>query len=340
MANFIGMIRLQIPEEHVEMLKNLRHSPLKPAERDRVEMLLLHHHGWSAPRVAQFFDCSEEWVRQVFRAFSVHGAESIYLKKPGPAPDLARFEQVRRALYPLLQQPRSWSSTQLSQALTEKGVRLSARQIRKYLRRMKARYRRTRASLRHRQDPLARQRARRQLGAYRALARKRRIRLFFFDECGFAPSQPTGRSWFLPGQRRERSYESPQGKRVTALASYAPYGPRRHLRAEIVGKKVTSERVLQSIRRLPHSRHKRTVVALDNAPVHRSQVAQKGFQALKAKGLKILFLPPYSPDLNRIEEEFGVVKYHHLPERTYFTQHHLERAVAQAFRERAAALAA
>lgn len=112
------------------------------------------------------------------------------------------------------------------------------------------------------------------------------------------------------------------------------------MRAEVVGKTVTSERVLHALRRLPHSRKKKTVVALDNAPVHRSQVAQQGFRALESKGLKVVFLPPYSPDLNRIEEELGVVKYHHLPERTYFMQGHLERAVAQAFRERAAALAA
>jgi transposase len=333
------MIRIQISAGQVKALEELRHTALKPAERDRVEMLLLHAQGWSAGRISRFLGYSDTWVRQVLRVFVANGLDSIYVKKPGPPPDMARFEQVRRALQRLLYQPRSWSSTQLSKALEKEGVSLSARQLRKYLRRMKARYRRNRASLRHRQDRPARQRARRQLGAYRALARNHRLRLVYFDECGFSLSQPTGRSWFLPGQSRERAYESPQGKRVTALGMYAPYGRRRYLRAEVVGKKVTSERILQVLRRLPHTRRKKTVVVLDNAPVHRSKVAQEGFRALESKGLKVLFLPPYSPDLNQIEGEFGIVKYHYLPERTYFTQHHLEQAVAQAFQERADALA-
>ncbi|MCK6587502.1 MAG: IS630 family transposase [Polyangiaceae bacterium] len=301
-------------------------------------MLLLHAEGWSAPRIGRFLSYSDEWVRQVLRSFAVRGLASIHVHKPGPPPDLARFEQIRRALHSLLQRPRSWSSTQLSMALKEQGISLSARQVRKYLRRMNARYRRTRASLRHRQDRVARQRGRRQLGAYRALARKGRLRLVFFDECGFSPSQSTGRSWFLPEQIRDRPYESPQGKRATALAMYAPYGRRRHLRAEVLGKKVTTERILRTLRRIPHSRRKKTVVVLDNAPVHRSKLAQEGFHVLEEKGLKVLFLPPYSPDLNRVEVELGIVKYHHLPERTYFTQGHLERAVARAFQERALVL--
>jgi transposase len=337
--NLISMIHLHISEDQVDELRTLRRTALKPAERDRVEMLLLHHQGWSAPHVARFFGRSEERIRLLFKAFAEYGVKSIYLHKPGPAPNPARFEQVRRMLYPLLQQTRSWSSTQLAQALTTQGLPLSARQVRKYLRRMNARYRRTRPSLRHRQDPLARHHARRQLGAYRALARKRQIRLFFFDECGFSPSQPTGRSWALPGQRLERPQESPQGRRVTALAMYAPYGRRRQLRAEVVGKTVTTERVLRALRRLPHSRRKKTVVVLDNAPVHRSKKAQEGLKALQSKGLKAVFLPPYSPDLNRIEEEFGVIKYHHLPERTYFTQSQLDVAVVRAFSERALELA-
>ncbi|NUQ77838.1 MAG: IS630 family transposase [Polyangiaceae bacterium] len=262
------MIRISISPADIERLRNLRQSALKPAERDRIEMLLLHAEGWSAPRIGRFLSYSDEWVRQV----------------------------------------------------------------------LNARYRRTRASLRHRQDRVARQRGRRQLGAYRALARKGRLRLVFFDECGFSPSQSTGRSWFLPEQIRDRPYESPQGKRATALAMYAPYGRRRHLRAEVLGKKVTTERILRTLRRIPHSRRKKTVVVLDNAPVHRSKLAQEGFHVLEEKGLKVLFLPPYSPDLNRVEVELGIVKYHHLPERTYFMQGHLERAVARAFQERALVL--
>ena len=47
------------------------------------------------------------------------------------------------------------------------------------------------------------------------------------------------------------------------------------------------------------------VVILDNLPAHKSPKAE---QAIKARGAWMLFLPPYSPDLNPIEMAFAKLK--------------------------------
>lgn len=49
------------------------------------------------------------------------------------------------------------------------------------------------------------------------------------------------------------------------------------------------------------------VVILDNLPAHKSPVAE---QTIKAKGAWLLYLPPYSPDLNPIEMAFSKIKAH------------------------------
>jgi transposase len=49
------------------------------------------------------------------------------------------------------------------------------------------------------------------------------------------------------------------------------------------------------------------VVILDNLPAHKSE---KAAQCLKQKGAWFLFLPPYSPDLNPIEQAFSQIKSH------------------------------
>jgi transposase len=49
------------------------------------------------------------------------------------------------------------------------------------------------------------------------------------------------------------------------------------------------------------------VVILDNLAAHKSKAAEK---AIKARGAWILFLPPYSPDLNPIEMAFAKLKAH------------------------------
>ena len=47
------------------------------------------------------------------------------------------------------------------------------------------------------------------------------------------------------------------------------------------------------------------VVIMDNVPFHKSTSSRK---IIESKGAKILFLPPYSPDLNPIENDFGSIK--------------------------------
>src|ERR1700721_4802687 len=49
------------------------------------------------------------------------------------------------------------------------------------------------------------------------------------------------------------------------------------------------------------------VVILDNLAAHKSKAAEKAF---KARGAWILFLPPYSPDLNPIEVAFSNLNVH------------------------------
>jgi transposase len=49
------------------------------------------------------------------------------------------------------------------------------------------------------------------------------------------------------------------------------------------------------------------VVIMDNLPAHKSKAAE---DAITARGAWVLFLPPYSPDLNPIEMAFAKLKAH------------------------------
>ena len=128
-------------------------------------MVLLSTQGWSPPAIATHMGYCPASVRRILRQFLAQGVQGLRRRRPGPPPDTARRQQVETALRELLSQPRTFSSTQLSWALREKGIELSPRQIRKYLKGMGARYLRTARTLRHRQDPQRVERARRTLEA-------------------------------------------------------------------------------------------------------------------------------------------------------------------------------
>lgn len=130
-----------------------RDRSLNPAERDRVEMVLLSAAGWSPPRIAAHLAGHPATVRKALKAFLAEGPAGLRQGHPGPPPDLARRAQVTAALDALLGQDRTWTAAQLATALRAQGIALSTRQTRKYLGRMGARWRRTARTLRHKQDP-------------------------------------------------------------------------------------------------------------------------------------------------------------------------------------------
>jgi transposase len=78
-------------------------------------------------------------------------------------------------------------------------------------------------------------------------------------------------------------------------------------------------------------RNGRLVVVMDNGSIHISHVIKEALAELKADGVEFYYLPPYSPELNRIESVFGGIKHHDLPERSYVTVPELIDAIDAAF---------
>ena len=158
------MLRVTLTPEQAEAVRALRRDgSLAPAERDRVEMVLLSAEGWSPPKVAGHLGYCAATVRTVLRGFPTTGIDGLRRKRPGPPRDLARRERVTAALDRLLGHARTWTAAQLAAALADDGVDLSARQTRTYLARTDARWRRTATTLAHKQDAPRVERAERTL---------------------------------------------------------------------------------------------------------------------------------------------------------------------------------
>jgi len=62
---------------------------------------------------------------------------------------------------------------------------------------------------------------------------------------------------------------------------------------------------------------KKTVVVLDNAPIHKSKIFIKKTKEWIERNLDIYFIPPYSPELNMIEILWRFIKYRWLPFEAY-----------------------
>lgn len=78
-----------------------------------------------------------------------------------------------------------------------------------------------------------------------------------------------------------------------------------------------------------------TVIVQDNASVHRSQSAQQQVERWQKQGLFLFFLPPESPQMNRIEDEWLHLKRDELAGRVFEDEYDLAIAIIRGIQARA-----
>jgi transposase len=148
------MLTVHLNQAARDELQRLRGQPRLPTTaRDRVEMLLLSDAGWPPARIADHLRRCTDTVRRLLRDYRRRGIAACTPRRPGPPPDQDRRRRVTGRLRQLLAQPRTWSAGQLAGALADSGIRLGQRQVRRYLRLLRAGYRRTVNRLAHKQNP-------------------------------------------------------------------------------------------------------------------------------------------------------------------------------------------
>ncbi|MEJ6487475.1 transposase [Nostoc punctiforme UO1] len=78
-----------------------------------------------------------------------------------------------------------------------------------------------------------------------------------------------------------------------------------------------------------------TAIIHDNASVHKSHLARQQHQRWQQQGLYIFFLPPYSPQMNRIEDEWLHLKRDELAGRVFEDEYELAIAIMDGINHRA-----
>ena len=128
-------------------------------------------------------------------------------------------------------------------------------------------------------------------------------RLVFVDECGTHTSLAPLYAWAPRGRRAYAKVPRNRGKNTTLLASMSAEGMGPCVAVEgTTTAEVFEAYVEQAL--APMLKEGQSVV-MDNLSAHKGKKVR---QLVEARGCRLLFLPPYSPDLNPIEEAFSKVK--------------------------------
>ena len=128
-------------------------------------------------------------------------------------------------------------------------------------------------------------------------------RLVFVDEMGANTSLATLYAWARRGKRVRTKVPRNRGPNTTLLASmtHEGMGPCVAVVGSTTGE--VFEAYIEQV--LSTALKPGQVVVMDNLSAHKGSKIR---ELIEARGCELLFLPPYSPDLNPIEEAFSKVK--------------------------------
>ncbi len=166
---------------------------------------------------------------------------------------------------------------------------------------------------------MAFEQAKQEIGELRRQAAAGEMTLAYLDAAGFAHVHPHRSAWTPVGA--QHGILAVRGQRLKVVAALLSTG-------QVFSAKLwcaLNARLFAGFLGLLREHvDKPLTVILDNASIHKARAVEPLLEVLRRQGVTRYFLPPYSPELNRIEKLWHLVKH------TWMAAKHRDAATLQA----------
>jgi transposase len=137
----------------------------------------------------------------------------------------------------------------------------------------------------------------------KARAERLRAEIYFEDEAGVRSTSHSGRTW------------APVGQTPVVRVTGARFGfniisavtPKGSMRFMVVKGRVGAKEFCEFLRRLMHNAQRIIFLVVDGHPAHKAGRVRKLVHSYRGR-LQLFFLPPYSPELNPVEQVWNDLK--------------------------------
>ena len=203
------------------------------------------------------------------------------------------------------------------------GVKLHISTMRRMARAAGYTWKRCRRSLRSQRDPAAFAACRARLQDLHRAEACGELAVVYVDECRFSRQAPVPYAWQRRGQPPVELPAVRGGGGHSVLGFWQAHAPGQPLQAYVRAGALTADLFVLAVTDFVHSLDRPTVLVLDNASIHRALVVRACHAEWAAKGLTLMFLPPYSPELNHIELLWHRCKHYWVRPEHYQSDHTL-----------------
>ena len=169
-------------------------------------------------------------------------------------------------------------------------------------------WKRARLSLKRKRNKVEFELKKEQIESLKRLEDSGYLDLYFGDESHFGLTPNVPYAW----QTKENPILLPaaKGKFLNVIGLMTR---KNKLFFEVLETTYNTDKVISYMDNFVAQTVKKTVVILDNSPIHKSKKFMAKIEEWKEKDVLIFFLPPYSPELNLIEILWRRIKYQWIP---------------------------
>jgi len=203
------------------------------------------------------------------------------------------------------------------------GIKLHISTLRRLVRAAGYTWKRCRRSLRAQSDPAAFAACQARLRELHRAEARHEVAVVYVDECRFSRQAPVPYAWQRRGQPPVElpAVRGSGGHSVRGF--WQAHAPGQPLQAYVRAGALTADLFVLAVTDFAQSLNGPTVLVLDNASIHRAQVVRACQAEWAANGLTLLFLPPYSPELNHVELRWHRCKHYWVRPEDYQSDHTL-----------------
>jgi len=320
-------LKREIHDEMKQMLKRIYQQSCHHQVRQRAHCLLLHEEGYNVTQLQDIMQVSRKTIYNWFKAWDERGLVGLYNRagrgrKPIFSPE--QKEQIQKWTGDSCQQLK-----QVSDKVKEQwDITASTKTIKRVLKLANMSWHRLRRIVGGEPDPVEYSEKKAELEKLKRLDDAGEIDLYYMDEAGFCLTpcvpygwQPVGETIGIP---------SKHSRRLNVLGFM---GRDNELHSYVSEQSINSDVVIACINSFFQTVNKRTVIVVDQAPIHKSASMVERLVEWKARQIEIFQLPSYSPELNLIEILWRFIKYEWIPLSAYQSWQSLVEYVEKVLRE-------
>lgn len=289
--------------ESEKMLERIYRNSKHSQVRERAKCILLSFHGTTIDELVQIFRVTRKTIYNWLTAWEDRKLIGFYNRAGRGRKKKLPEERELEVIQWIKEEPKNLKKVQ-AKIQDEWQITLSKDTLKRIAKKYQMTWKRMRRGIAKDPDEWENEVKLPHLQSLKEREKRGEIDLRYFDETGWDMNPCIPYAW----QEKESvlTLKSIEGKRINILGIM---NRKNELFYELHEGKVTSDTVINVFDNFAKTITIETVIVLDQASIHTSDLFLKNLEDWENKNLKIFWLPTYSPHLNLIEILWKFLKY-------------------------------